>query len=388
MSDSTPAPTAPAAPVAPETPAETAPETAPDTTPVAPDTEGAVSDDPTGDDSSRSATEKIAAKALRDLNAKAKTKVQRIADADPKPEAKAEAKPEAQAYAKPVDPDDLESVPAEKVDAMGRKSENKIPHSNVVKIVGNAVRKATEPLQAQIQETTQRLQAREAEVQEFRAAEPNLRLMFEDVDRFVDLMADTHPRWKEIKSALSGGGAPQARGVTMPSEMPQPDAPLPGGGYTYSVEGLQKLLDWNTAQVERRLQKMVEPSQQMADRMRQEEAKRAFLTQAEQTVSQMLSKARESWPGFTQHEDAIAKTWQDAQAKGQTLTLHEAYIATVVPKLSASADEVRRSVLEEIKRAPKSTALPAGAPPPKEPARKRTTAEIARENLEKLAGGA
>lgn len=185
-----------------------------------------------------------------------------------------------------------------------------------------------------------------------------LRAMDGDPDVFLDALARADPRYAERLGGRRPGAATAAPPATDPAAaMPAPDARLADGSVGYSPEGLKALLDWHAGLVEDRVAKRFAPLERdHRDRERQ------------QVVAGAVGRARTqlesaaTWPGFTEHEDAILQ----ALKADQSLSLEGAYRVVVLPKLRASRDTMRGEILAEINGKPKNAAatVPTGGVPP------------------------
>jgi hypothetical protein len=128
---------------------------------------------------------------------------------------------------------------------------------------------------------------------------------------------------------------------------PLPDLVVEGTGQRlYSAEQAQRLADWNLAQLQNELKPI------------KEERQRAQVIQSARTeANRMVAQAAQNWPHFSDHMTEI-----DAElAKDPALSLHEAYIRVVIPKLEETH---RRQFVEDVRtRANGSTHNP-GSPAP------------------------
>lgn len=246
--------------------------------------------------------------------------------------------------------------------------ENRIPYSRVKKIVEGAEKRALEPLQKQLAELTPKLQEYEqrlAQVTEFE------QVMVNDPGKFLDMLSSL-PAYSQffqlLEQFVTTQGQPQSQAPTAEVQtaqilendpMPEPDNE-DGSGYT--MEGLKKLLEWNSRVVESRVTRQVED--------RYKPIKDRF--DAEQTISQLTPYVQRQmeeaykWPKFAENEAEIVKVLQQYPSA----TLEQAYQHVVVPKLLADEQklraDIRQQVLGELKKAPPvSTGIPAGNTKPR-----------------------
>lgn len=245
--------------------------------------------------------------------------------------------------------------------------ENRIPYSRVKKIVEGAEKRALEPLQKQLAELTPRVQEYEqrlAQVAEFE------QVMTNDPGRFLDMLS-TLPAYSQffqmmeqfVTSQSHGGAAPptteqQAQAILDNDPMPEPDNE-DGSGYT--MDGLKKLLEWNSRVVEGKVsQRFEQQYKPIKDRF-----------DAEQTLQQLTPKIQKqmeeayTWPKFSENEAEIVKVLE----RYPTATLEQAYQHVVVPKLVADEQklrsDIRQQVLGELKKAPPvSTGVPVSGTKP------------------------
>lgn len=239
--------------------------------------------------------------------------------------------------------------------------ENHIPHSRVVKITENAVKKATAAL---AEEHTRTLTEKTAKLTEYEAHLTRIaeveNLMFNDPDAFIEVL-NTLPGYAERFGAKT---APAAQFV--PTEArPRPDAQNADGSPGYSEEGLQALLDWTisqasakaTAEAEARISKRYEPIERS---FKQKQADAEFDRVEAPKVAAKLKDARDNWEGYREHEAEI----QAAYLADKSLTLDAAWRKVVVPKLKASQATlktdraaIRAEILAELAKAPAGTSI-------------------------------
>lgn len=144
---------------------------------------------------------------------------------------------------------------------------------------------------------------------------------------------------------------PGAAAAPAGSERPQPDVPLEGGGYTYSVEGLEKLLEWQRNQVLEQVDKRYE---ERFGPIEKDFVATTKWNQALDRTRATLQNARDNWPGFKEHEKAIGDF---LRAPGnEKKNLEDAYRAVAVKAIwdqkRADRDAVRAEVLKELNGKP------------------------------------
>lgn len=177
--------------------------------------------------------------------------------------------------------------------------------------------------------------------------------------------------------------------VPVSEQMPQPDITLSDGSKTYSLKGLQDLLEWNTKRVEGTLDARLKPFQDRAEQDQQ----RAKQTQQAEAIhartSQQLEDAA-TWTGWAEHKDDILKALQadsaEAEKAGGTpkLSLEGAYRKVVMAKLLEDDGKKRERLLKEIHDAPKSSALSRQTTDAPKTTGPRSTQDIVRATIAKL----
>lgn len=258
--------------------------------------------------------------------------------------------------------------------------ENRIPYSKVRKIIDNGLEKGRTAWETEKQTLARERDEYRQYVEQFRTA------LTGDEKQFLSEVAKIDPRYAKF---LAEQPAPAPVQV---SEMPPPDVPLPDGGRTYSVEGLQKLIEWAVdnrmmPKVDERLKPLTERDQQI----QQAEQRRQLEAKSRERVGQALQQAK-AWPLWDQLEpEILAELQQDTEtsrARGERpqMTLRQAYLE--VASRHQTPDKVRERVLAELKQAPKSTSVSRGATDaPKAPG-PTSTADIAARVMDRLERGA
>jgi hypothetical protein len=177
---------------------------------------------------------------------------------------------------------------------------------------------------------------------------------------FLEKLAGADPRYRAF---LEPQATPAPPSVPL-AAMPDPDVQLPDGSRTYSIDGLKKLLEWNTSAVEARLlPKVDERLKPWQERDKQEQAAKAAeqATHAVRERTQKLIAEAQDWPGFKEHHNDILAALREDSAKAKaenrrpTLTLEGAYRQAVMPKMSADRNKMREELLKEINSSAAST---------------------------------
>lgn len=204
-----------------------------------------------------------------------------------------------------------------------------------------------------------------------------------DEAAFLRELAQIDPRYGRFLEPPK----PEPPAPAVSAEMPAPDLSLPDGSRTYSLEGIQKLLDWKTSQVESKLLSAVESKlKPLTEREKQAEQAQAFRERTRQQIDEA-----KTWPGFAEHESDILKALQEDSARARaagkrpSLTLEAAYRKVVIPRLSADRNKMREELIKELNAAPKGTATTkTGGAETAKPTGPMTTQDIATRTLARL----
>lgn len=207
----------------------------------------------------------------------------------------------------------------------------RIPYSKISKVWKEQQAKQRADHEATLQQHTARL--REVEAVE--------RMIAEQPEQFVRALVEQNPAYQRYFSQAPAQPAP----TPVSSEMPAPDVRLADGSQTYSVEGLRRLLAWNTQQTEQRVEQRIKPFEQ-------ERQQREMLEAAVPHVKQQIADA-EKWPLFKESKNEILAALQ----ADPRIDLTGAYQRVVIPKLAANRDQVRQDVLKELASQPHSTSV-------------------------------
>ncbi len=261
--------------------------------------------------------------------------------------------------------------------------ENRLPHSRVKSMVMKAEQEAANKAKAEYEpklaEVTAKVSAYESRLGQVAQFE---QVMANDPQRFLGMLSQL-PAYKPFfdwvaqvqNQAPAQAQQPQGQGQAQDpaGAMPQPDQQLSDGSWVYSMDGLQKLLNWQAQQVEQRVSKRYEP---IESQFRQHQQMQQMIPQ----IQRQIDEARQ-WPKFNENEEEITK----ALAADQTLTLEGAYRKVVLPKLVADENAIRQRVLADIRKAPPSTAAPSRATRPPSPAAgPRSLEQIIEDEIRKL----
>jgi hypothetical protein len=231
--------------------------------------------------------------------------------------------------------------------------ENRIPYSRVKKIVEGAEKKAIEPLQAKLAEYEPRVKEYEARLQ--RVAEFE-QVMVNDPPRFFDMLA-TIPAYQGFFQMLN---QLQQQAQTTAQATPQTvaDDPMPGPddaeNGVYTLDGLNKLLDWQKRQAKNEVLKEVESKYEP---IRQQYETQQRLNKLVPVVENQIKEAR-TWEKFNENEDKIVQFLN----ANPNASLETAYRVVVLPQLKADRDATRKQVLAELQKAPVAATSVAARP--------------------------
>jgi hypothetical protein len=264
--------------------------------------------------------------------------------------------------------DDFAKVPAKN----NRGGENRLPHSQVQRIVE---RERTNARTAALAELQPRLDEYETERQGFAQFEQAITANPEGVLR---LLVQTNPA---IAQYLVQPGQSSANTASANNDpMPGPDIELGNGARTYSLEGLQKRDEWLMRQAEARFSARFAPIEQ------RERAMQA-IQQSQREVHSTYADAQQNWPGFKEHETEISAAFA-ANPRLTHKDLPTVYRKVVFGKLAQGRDTLRAEILKEIQGQPRSTSAPVQtAGQVRDENRPRTDDDLAAEILREAGAG-
>jgi hypothetical protein len=268
--------------------------------------------------------------------------------------------------------------------------DNLIPWSRVAKIIEKGITEGRGDFGQKYQKLTTDHESVSKEAAELRAFRDDFAAALRgDETAFLSEIAKHDPRYARFLQQQVA--AAQAQPASPPAlAMPAPDVPLPNGGATYSVEGLQNLIQW--AVDAKMMPKVDERLKPYADRDKADQ-ERAAADQAQAAVTERArSQAAEArtWPNFTEYEPDILKKLaadtEQARAAGKrpTMTAREAYLEVHAERLAADDTTKRARWAEEVNKAPKSTAVGRTGAEVTRPAGPRTSREIVQATIAQL----
>lgn len=277
-----------------------------------------------------------------------------------------------------------------------RRRENRIPYSQVKKIVGNAEKKLAEavlgqkiaadkPFGEQLKgfatkytEVEQENQGLRSQLSEVNQVE---QIMLNRPEQFLELLPHINPKFAELLG--NRGTSAKTTNEPAPVDLPKPDVKikLPDGSEaaTFSPEGLQNYIKALVAQTRDAVLKEVDGK---VKPFTDERAAAASQQQILDRLHARVEHARTNWKGFKDWEkDIQAVMLEDRQQAARTRTapkldLQDAYITVrdrkhdeELAKLKTDRETQRKEIIDEINKRPRSTAAAGGA------ARRTTTSD-------------
>ncbi len=211
-------------------------------------------------------------------------------------------------------------------------------------------------------------------------------------DKNPELFADVllaDERFAAIfKSKFGATAAPApvqkaAAETAAPTDKPQPDVLFPDGSVGYSAAAQEALIEWRVKDALKGVDERFAPVEKERKEAQELAVHRAEFERSVGTERMRIEHAKKSWPGYAQHEQAV-KDYILAPGN-ERATLHDAYIAVVVPKLQSSEADLRKKILAEVNAAKPAAALARpGAPAAKVPGANRSIEDIILESSQAL----
>lgn len=281
--------------------------------------------------------------------------------------------------------------------------ENRIPYSRVKRITEKAVGDLAEVVLGrklvQGEKPLDLVKAHIAKVPEMESKITDYEARLDNVGQFENVMANEPqkfltmlariPAYKEFFELVDEAYALRLKGTATPTEaapvavtgagMPEPDEELSDGSKVYSMDGLKKLLEWNSKDTETRVVKQFEERYKPIEADWQE---RRRIEATLPLIRKQIEDAK-TWPLFNENEEDITKVL----AADPSISLESAYRKVVFPKIIAERNTTRQDVLKELKTAPTSTSVPArAATKPAAPASNgpRSLEDVIKESVETL----
>ena len=225
------------------------------------------------------------------------------------------------------------------------KPQGPIPFAQHKKILENA-RTETTTLRTENESLKSQLQTYGEERAAYGLADSN-------PDLFAKVMLEDPKISAAIHKAL---GTPAAAGpagekdTPAPAARPKPDRLLDDGSAGYSQEAMDALLaferDSLSSSLTEKFNKLVSEKFGLVEPLVQEHQAGKMFEAARVRMSGVVEDARNTWPGFKDHESEI-KAWLAKPENGRA-TLEEAWRRVAVPKLQQSRDDQRVEILKEL----------------------------------------
>lgn len=251
--------------------------------------------------------------------------------------------------------------------------ENRVPHSRVKQMVEKTRKETEDRVRKELEgATTPKITEYETKIKDYEERLSRVsqfeNIIENDPRQFLDMLSKV-PAYKQFfeyigqLAAAQQGTQPTQQPHLSDAGMPQPDQTLSDGSKVYSMEGLRARDEWLAKQIEERAVTQAETrlSQRYAP------MEQAFQAQAQQAkvipiIQKQIADAR-TWPQFNENEAAIIA----ALKADPTLSLDAAYRGVVHPILMTNRDDMRKSILEELKKKPLSTSAPTSPSRPAPP---------------------
>lgn len=277
--------------------------------------------------------------------------------------------------------------------------ENRIPHSRVQKISESQVRKALAPIAKELGLTKAEAELKIDDIMaglgerntKFKGYEERLsnvdaieQIMQQDPDRFISMMAEANPTYKKFLERQAAAAEQKPVVDAKDDPRPEPDYPIKDAqgnvtGMTYSLKGLDALNDWRDRQAERKFQaKMDERFKPLDEQQKREQTRlkaEKIQKEAGEKIDKQLARASK-WHGWKDNEAEILKAFQ-----GGAEDIFEAWMQTVIPKITADRTTMRAEILKELKGAPKDTSAAGASTVTEEPKAGTSIEDIIRQSV-------
>ena len=175
--------------------------------------------------------------------------------------------------------------------------------------------------------------------------------------------------------------------------MPAPDLPLSDGSKTYSVEGIQNLIEWAVdAKLSPRVDEKLKPLLDRDEAARKAEAQTHLHQRLEARTQKVLEEAQ-TWPLFGKLESGKELTPFQAEVfaalkADPAIDLRGAYMKVALPRFTEDDTTKRERIIKELNEAKKSPAVRGGVDAQARPRGPKSSVDIARDVITKLEAGA
>ena len=230
---------------------------------------------------------------------------------------------------------------------------NRIPYTRVQAMRQKLLEKHTAELAER--ESSVRQQFAQFEAPEFQAAIQQsaqlLQLIEQNPEQFIERLAAADPRYAQLIQAQQQ----QQQAAQEQNFGIEPDVLMADGSLGYSPQAMQRLVDTRAADIERRIEQKF--NQQFGPVV--QDYRQAQMMRGAQQKAQTQLQSAQGWTGFEENRPEILKALQS----DRSLSLEQAYIKIVGPKLASSRDDMRKQILAEINAKPRAAAGSVGPRP-------------------------
>lgn len=289
--------------------------------------------------------------------------------------------------------------------------ENRIPYSRVKKITEKAVSEIAEVALGRKlnpgEKAVDVVKAHVARLPELETKVTEYEGRLDKIGEFENIMATQPQRFLQMLEKVpayqsffqfvreaynaqqTGQAAPapqeQVAATDVDEPMPEPNEALPDGTKVYNMEGLKALMAWNARQTEKRVNKTWEGKYtELEKRYQPIESEWQHRRRVESVLPQIRAQIAEAktWPKFNEYEAEITA----ALDADQNLSLEGAYRKVVLPKILEEKNTVRQNVIQELKTAPRATAVGGNkaTPKPVESTGPRNLTDVIKQAVETL----
>jgi len=260
---------------------------------------------------------------------------------------------------------ELQSLGIQPKDARG--GESRIRYTRVRKIWDNWKNRLTSELTEKHGKAVKELEARATANAERLTYMDNVeKLINTDPRRYIDLLVMAQPAFRQyLNPTLFGGGgaAPDGSGggtaAPVGDKMPGPDAQFADGSTGYSPEGLQKVLEWNTARTLKAAEDMFnkrygKPLENLTTQQRTAAERQMHETRVRNNVAQAKRIYGQAFTddfgdlGSVKADSAIIKVLNENKG----INFLDACAIALIPRIQADRNKIREDVIRELKERP------------------------------------
>lgn len=234
---------------------------------------------------------------------------------------------------------------------------SRLPYSQVHKIVTEREKKLTDSHTSAIKGYTDKISERDGRFADVQKVED---LIKDKPEQYINTLAEIFPdTYGKLFAPIRANGkvaAPLAE-VTDPGPRPEPDYELPDGSKTYSLEGLQKRMEWEQKVTEQKMLERFKPHLDYVQQQQTAAEKKAKADLAEEQKKQGLQSANdaiaevETWDMGKENIKAIvdlAATLPETYDAEKALNI--AYRRIVMPLMKADRDKMTVEIMKGLKK--------------------------------------